>query len=80
MLCKILGLVFNTWTIDDKYSLLNRENLTQLIQMQLSQKEKTFSECFSAVLKCKLTFEHSQKEGDSQSWCVSEITESEKRG
>ena len=32
----------NTFTADDKYSLLKRDNLTQPIQMQLSQKEKIF--------------------------------------
>ena len=56
VVCKILGLFVNTLTADDKYSLLNRENFTQPIQMQLSQKQKTFSEFLSAVLKCKLNF------------------------
>ena len=32
----------NTFTADDKYSLLKRDNLTQPIQMQLSQKQKIF--------------------------------------
>ena len=35
---QILGLFVNTMTVDDKYSLLNRDNLTQPIHMQLSQK------------------------------------------
>ena len=33
----------NTLTADDKYSLLKRDNLLQPIQMQLSNKHKTFS-------------------------------------
>ena len=33
----------NTLTANDKYTLLNRDNLTQPIQIHLSQKEKTFS-------------------------------------
>ena len=37
---------FNTLTADDKYSLLNRDNLTQKNQMYLPQKEK-FSLNFS---------------------------------
>ena len=41
-ICKILGLFVNTLNPDEKYSLLNRENLTQPIQMQLSTKEKNF--------------------------------------
>ena len=32
----------NTFTADDKYSLLKRDNLTQPIQMQLSKKQKIF--------------------------------------
>ena len=48
--------------------------------MQLSRKQKTFSEFFSAFLKSSLNFEHFQKKDDSHSWCISEITESEKQG
>ena len=43
VICKILGLFVNTLTVDDKYSLLKKDNLTQTIQMELSKKEKTFS-------------------------------------
>ena len=42
VICKILWLFFNRLTADDKYSLLNKDNLTQPIQMQLSQKQKWF--------------------------------------
>ena len=59
--CKISGLLPNTLSVDGKYSLLNRENLTQPIQMQLSWKQKTFSDFFSAFLKSSLNFEHFQK-------------------
>ena len=38
--CKILRLVVNTFTADEKYSLLNRDNLGQPIHMQLSQKQR----------------------------------------
>ena len=38
--CKILGLLVNTLATDEKYPVLNRDNLTIPIQMQLSQKEK----------------------------------------
>ena len=70
----------NTLSADDKYSFLNRDNLTQPIQMQLSRKEKTFSQFFSAFLKSSLNFEHFQKKDDSDSWGISKITESEKQG
>ena len=50
--CKISRLFINKLSADDKYSLFNRDNLTQPIQMQLSGKEKTFSEFFSAFVLC----------------------------
>ena len=43
---KNLKTVFNTVTAVYKYSLLNRDNLTEPIQMQLSKKQKNFSEFF----------------------------------
>ena len=80
VICKISRLFPNTLSADGKYSLLNRDNLTEPIQMQLSRKQKTFSEFFCAFLKSTLNFEHSQKKDDSHSWGISKITESEKQG
>ena len=40
---KFFSRFFNTLTVDDKYSLITRENWMQTIQMHLSQKEKIFS-------------------------------------
>ena len=57
VLCKILRLFVHTLTDDDKYILLYRDNLTQPIQILLSQKQKRFSQFFSAFLKSKLNFE-----------------------
>ena len=48
---KILIVFVNTLTADDKHYLLNRDNLTQPIQMQLYQKQKTFSAFFSCISK-----------------------------
>ena len=42
VICKSLRLFVNFMTADDKYSLLNRDNLIQHIQMQLSKKQKNF--------------------------------------
>ena len=70
----------NSLTADDKYSLLNRDNLTQPIRTPLSQKGKAFSELFFPFLKCTLNFEHFQKKDDPRSLFISEITHSEKRG
>ena len=66
-------------TADDKYSLLNRDNLTQPIQTLLSQKQKTFPQYFPAFLKAALKFEIFQKKDDSNNRCVFENTDCEKR-
>ena len=75
VICKIWRLLSNTLSADGKYSLFNRDNLTQPIQMQLSRKQKTFSGFFSAFLKSSLNFEHFQKKDDSHSWGISKITD-----
>ena len=61
VICKILGLFVNILNADHLYFLLNRENLRQPIQMQLSQIQKIFPQFFSTILKSKLNFEHFQK-------------------
>ena len=61
VLCKILRLFVNTLTDDDNYSLLYGQNLTQAIQILISQKQKTFSEFFFGILKSTLNFEQFQK-------------------
>ena len=49
--------------------------------MQLSGKQKTFSDFFSAFLQASLNFEHFQKKkADPHSWGISEITQAEKPG
>ena len=40
-----------TLTVDEKHYLLNRDNLAQTIEIQLSQKQKTFFEFFFAFSK-----------------------------
>ena len=61
VLWKILRPFVNTLSEDDKYCLLYKDNLLQPLQILLSQKQKTFSEFFSAFLKSTLNFEHFQK-------------------
>ena len=78
VLCKILRLFVNKLIDDDKYCLLYRDNLTQPIQILLSQKQKTFSEFFSTFLKYTLNFEHFQQKYDPHSRCISQILVSEK--
>ena len=76
VICKNLRVFFNILTADDKYSLPNRDNLRQPIQMQLSQKQKTFFQFGLAFSKGRLNFEHFQLKDDPHSWCISEITDS----
>ena len=52
----------------------------QPIQMQVSRKQKTFSEFFAAFLKSSLNFEHFQQKDDSPSLGISEIRDFEKHG
>ena len=54
-------------TADDKYSLLNRDNLTQPIPTQFSQKQKAFFQFLIPFSKSTLTFEHFQKKYDPHS-------------
>ena len=61
VICKISRQFINTPSVDGKYSLFKRDNLTQPIQMQVSRKQKNVSQFFSAFLKSNLTFEHFQK-------------------
>ena len=64
---KILTPFFNTLRVNDKYYLLKTDNLTQQIQMQLSEKQKTFSEFVFAFLKSILNFKHLPKKYESRS-------------
>ena len=58
---KILGLFVNALTADDKYSLVNRDNLLQDLQMQLSQKQKNIFQIFFGLWKSRFNLQHFQK-------------------
>ena len=64
----------------DKYSLPNREYLTQQIQIKLSQKQKFLPGFFSAFSKSQLKFEHFKKKDDPHSLFIYDSTACEKRG
>ena len=64
---KILRLFVNTLTVDEKHYLLTKDNLTQTIQIQLSQKEKTFLQFLFSFVKSILNFKHLPKKGDPHS-------------
>ena len=53
---KMLTLFVNTLKVDENHYLLTGDNLRQTIQMQLSHKQKTFSEFFFVLLKSVLNF------------------------
>ena len=77
---QIVGLFVDTLTPDDKYSRQNMENFLQSLQMQLSQKEKTFSEILIGFLKFTSNLEHFDKKDESASLSISEIVHSKKGG
>ena len=78
VICKIFELFVNTWTAGHKFSLLNRDKSTQAIQMQLSKNKKLFL-IFYFILKMCLKFWTLSRKDAPKSWCISEITDSEKR-
>ena len=48
-----------------------------LIQMQLSQKQRKFSQYFTVFLKSTLNFEYFEQKDDRHRFCISDITDSE---
>ena len=66
-------------TFDEKHYLLNKDDLTQSIQKQLSQKKKNW-EFFLSFLKFILKFKLFPKKDDFCSWCISGTPGSEKYG
>ena len=76
-----LGLLVNALTANDNYSRHNMENSTQQIQMQLSQKPKTFSGFFIPFLKSKSNSVYSEKKiNESHRLSISEIIDCERDG
>ena len=64
---KILRLFVHILTVDEKHYLLNRDNLTQAIQMELSQKQKSFSEFLFVFSKSMLNFKDLPQNADPHS-------------
>ena len=71
--------LFNTLTANYEYSRSDRENLPLPIQLQLSEKLKTFSQFFIAFLESTLNFEHFEKKDEPHSSSIYEVTDSERR-
>ena len=55
---QILALLVNKLATDEKYFALHRDNSRIPIQMQLSEKQKPFSEYFAAFLKSRRKLKH----------------------
>ena len=58
---EILALFVDIMSTDHKYSLCNKENLQQSIQVQLSKKQRPFSGFSSLFLKSTSNFESFEK-------------------
>ena len=76
--CQILGLLVNTLATDEKYPVLNRDNLTIPIEMQLSEKEKSFSQFFPRFLKSMSNFAPFEEKYDPHSFLSSKIRDTVK--
>ena len=57
VICKILALFINPLTADDKYSVLNRDNLLQHFHKKLCKKWKILSEFFKKFSKLRYNFD-----------------------
>ena len=77
LICQILGLLVNTLPADEKYLVLNRDNLTIAIEMLLSQKQKSFAQFFAVFLKFRMNFQYFEKNDDPHRFCNLEITKSQ---
>ena len=67
VLGEILWVLVNPSTLDGKYPVQDCENLQLPIQMQLSEKRKTFSEFFVSFHESTSNFKHFDKKDDCHS-------------
>ena len=67
VLSEILEVIVNTLTADDKYPFQDSKNLPLGIQIQLSEKRKTFSQFFVQFMQPTSNFKHLEKKDDRHS-------------
>ena len=67
LLGEALVVFVNRLTADGKYPVQDCENLQLPIQMQLSEKRKSFSEFFVPFLESTSNFKHFEKKDDCHS-------------
>ena len=78
--CKVARLFVNTLTADDKYSLLSRDNSMQTIQMQLWQKQKSFSEFIFCISQIYIKFSTFSEIDELDRLYFSGVTDPQRRG
>ena len=78
VICKILGMFFNTSTTDVQYSLFNRYNSRQPIPMQLSKKQNLLLNSLEHFSNLDQSLNILKKD-DLHRLCISEITDCERR-
>ena len=71
----IIGLFAKTWTAQYKYPVPDCGNLLFPIQIQLSEKQKSFSRFFIPFIESPSNFEHFQKKENPHSECISEFND-----
>ena len=79
-LSEILGVFVNTLTTDNRYSYLNRNNLPEAIQLQLSKKQKIFTYIFAAYLISTSNVQHFAQKHDPHKFCIFEIRDCKRCG
>ena len=67
VLGEVLVVFVSRLTADGKHPVQDCENLQLPIQMQLSEKRKSFSEFFVPILESKSNFKHFQNKDDCHS-------------
>ena len=77
LIFQVLGLLVNTLAANEKYPVLNRDNLAIPIQMQLPQKQKSFSQFFAKFLKSRSNIIFFEEKDDPHRFCISQIKTSE---
>ena len=70
---EILGVLVNTLTANNKYSLCNNRKLPHPVQLELSKKKEIFTQFFSAYLRSTSNFQHFERKDDPDRLYIFEI-------
>ena len=73
VISKIFVLFVHLLTADDRYSLCNKDNLQQPIQMELCKKQKFLSRLSAESVEVKFNFQHFEKKDEPRGACFSAI-------